>query len=183
MKGLQMKHTAFAILSALLMFAASASADTMYSYTGNTLSVAYGSPSCGLACDIQGSFTMASALGDNLSGATVSPESFSFSDGATIYSSGAGDSISVSLSTNATGNITQWTIFVTPPGGPSVASIATGNAPAGVEDTSFEPSYYLYNSANPGSWSITNMPECSTLVMLLLSLAMLGLVRPNPGKA
>jgi hypothetical protein len=178
-----MRPRAFASLLAILVFAGAASADTIYSYTGNTLSVAYGSPSCGSACDITGRFTVADALSDNLNGAAITPESFSFSDGATTYSNGAGDSISISLSTGATGEITQWTIFVTPPGGPSVSSIGSGNALAGVEDTSFEPSYYLYNSGVPGSWSITETPESSTLLMLLLGLAMLGLTRPSPLKA
>ena len=178
-----MKYTTMSLVAAVMLFVTllrtpSVLADTVYTYTGNTLSLAYGSPVCGSSCGINGEFTVATALGDNLSSVNVTPESFSFSDGATTYSNGAGDSISISLSTGATGKITQWTIFVTPPGGPSVSSIGTGNALAGIEDTSFEPSYYLYNSADPGTWAVANTtgvpelrPSSSTSALLLIACA------------
>jgi hypothetical protein len=63
---------------------------------------------------VQGSFTLSSPLPPNLSGVTITPTSFSFSDGiVTITNSSVGLFInSFTVSTNSAGQITAWNIDV-----------------------------------------------------------------------
>jgi len=178
-----MKYTTMSLVAAVMLFVTllwtpSVLADTVYTYTGNTLSIAYGSPACGSSCDVNGEFTVAGALGDNLSAVYVTPESFSFKDGANTFSSIAGDSLVLEVSTSSVGNIVQWDVFSTGPGGSSVSSIGTESFGGTVADTSFEPSYYLYNSADPGTWAVANTtgvpelrPSSSTSALLLVACA------------
>jgi hypothetical protein len=71
--------TLFVVLIALGSFGSAARADVVYEYSGSNFTSFYG----GYTSDdsISGSLVFASALGDNLTLASVNPTSFSFSDG------------------------------------------------------------------------------------------------------
>jgi hypothetical protein len=158
-----------------------------YTYTGEPLSIFSGTFSCagGVGeCEITGSFTVPTALPDDLTFPTlVTPTSYSFTDGAqtlTNLNSAIGNFSSTLLdfvvSTGPTGEIENWSIGI----------LSTKASPDGFEffmdnfsiDT--EDAAYTYNLTPPimtlgkavsdsaGSWSssLTSVPEPSYLPLL-----------------
>jgi hypothetical protein len=103
----------------LCLFLVPAFADTVYVYTGsayNTFSTLGYQPT-----GVSGSFTVATSLAANLSLATISPGSFSFTDGFfTLANSTQFSSSQFQISTDGSGNITAWsiTLFRASPGSP-----------------------------------------------------------------
>ena len=180
------KHT----MNAIIFICATAwgqqlHADATYNYVGNqlfdlnlppeTICVPPGTPSC----VIRGSFTVAQALGDNLNLAPVTPESYNFK----VVSSedppidlGLNQNNSLIdfflISTDASGNITNWQIRFEDDA--FTASISTINTAALVGDTAtaFETEDIARNSNSPGAWSAA--PEPSGL-WLLITVAIGGL--------
>lgn len=114
-----MKITKYALwaLAALVLFVFPTKADTTYTYSGlGTFSSfcngTYGTtPSCVGA--VSGSLTLAAPLGDSFSG-TVTPSSFSFTDGqnVTLTSSDSIGFVLFQFTTDATGNINSWGILL-----------------------------------------------------------------------
>ena len=93
-----------------------AMADATYTYTGLDFTNFYNGsyhPSivCSPLCNVTGSFTVSSALGDNLSNVTVSPVSYSFTDGLSTNTNTNSTVNQFLVSTDAAGNITAWTIY------------------------------------------------------------------------
>lgn len=116
----------------------SANADTTYTYTGNPFTIVQ----CALALtdcvgnSIDGSFTLASPLGDNLDNVFVSPKSYSFEGDGVInnnFNVASGTSPTFEFSTNASGQIDGWAILVA--GGPHSAA-PFGEADVGIESFS-----------------------------------------------
>ena len=167
-------------------------ADTVYTYTGNQFNEFESSISGNLPYPtslspyttsdfVSGSFTVATALGDGLTGATITPESYSFSDGVQSINSGTPDDFRVW--TNASGDITQWSIvliFDTSISSYSVIETAYryqyGNdanyaIDAGVLYPDSSVVYDAYNGSDPGTWTesttdTATTPEPSSLVLL-----------------
>ena len=173
---------------AILMMAVGASmvkASTIYSYTGNDFTTA---PAPYSTSDkISGSFTVATALGDNLSYQTVTPTSYSFFDGVNTFDNTGyiGGPSGMQISTNAAGQITEWIITFYTPG--FTAGLNTQFRPeVDVEEDStvlmsgsFAQAYVL----TPGSWTEVT-PEPSTCVLIptgLLALAVLARKRKIQG--
>jgi hypothetical protein len=160
-----------------LVLPGSLRADTIYTYSGEPYSPIAPSfcngtytPVC-TELAITGSFTTATALGDNLVVDTITPKSFSFTDGggATLTSSSTLAISTIWVSTNASGNIVAWDV-----------SLATNAADCTSAGVSFEciGSYFNsgygaggdfsaydvvggpygagQNSATPGTWAITS---------------------------
>src|SRR6185437_9213306 len=110
------------------LFPAGAKASEVYSYFGNTFTSTYGSlytaplnSPCGISCDLVTiSFTVASPLGANFSGA-VTPTSFTVSDGINTITGGNFLTIinaqfpsypTFIVDTDASGQIAKWAIAV-----------------------------------------------------------------------
>lgn len=132
-------------LVALASTAVVTKADT-YTYTGSKFSNGN---------SITGSFTVNGQLGDNLNDSIISAKSFSFSDGwDTISSSIAGSQQFIDVSTDAYGNITDWTFefYIDTP-----SKLAEIESIKGAEDfggTAFSDE----RSFNTGTWSDTTTP-------------------------
>jgi hypothetical protein len=96
----------------LICAAGSASAQVTYNYSGTHFTDVQGTYTN--TDFVQGSFTVASPLAANLSGATITPSAFTFSDShGTITNSSVGLFInSFTVSTNSAGQITEWDIDV-----------------------------------------------------------------------
>jgi PEP-CTERM motif len=104
------------LLSALiLVLPLSLLADTVYTYTGNSFTSYYGSPSPFTAADfVSGSLTVATRLGDNLSDQAISPTSFSFSNGIDTLTNtdpNVNDAV-FHVSTDAAGAIDKWIVYI-----------------------------------------------------------------------
>ena len=100
-----------------LLLCPSAGADTVYTYTGQVLTDA-GLP-CGSPCMVTGTMTLATPLAPNLSGISIGPPSFSFTDGFSGWNNpptpGQFVNSTVQFSdidTDAAGNITSWAIEI-----------------------------------------------------------------------
>jgi hypothetical protein len=165
-----------AFFGLLLTFcmAASVKADTTYTYTGNPFNLFDDGYTCAVpSCGISGSFTVTSPLGDNLFFETVTPVSFSFTDGGSEITQ-ADSSGSIFVNTNATGAIVGWQIDITT--GPAgdvfqIFSDFQGQTTTNDSDqASFIASGYVAQGSNQGdqgTWTAsTSVPEPSSLLML-----------------
>jgi hypothetical protein len=140
-----------------------------YTYQGNDFASFTTSPSPYTTSDaITGSFTIASALADNLTAGNITSNvsTFSFTDGAvnTLIPSNTGDQTFL-FSTNSQGNITAWRIgLITNVAAPNNNAVFTCNGISGVNNcTNFpiDESYVHngqstgYNESDPGTWTST----------------------------
>lgn len=100
------------IVTGLILFCglqSAARADIIYSYTGSDFTTA--TTPYTTSDYVSGSFTLATALGDNLSLAVITPSSYSFSDQVQTFSSlSPPTDVTFEISTNASGQITGWFI-------------------------------------------------------------------------
>ena len=154
--------------------AASASADTVYSYTGNRFNEFANGYTCPAVCNVSGSFTLASPLADNLNLQTISPVDFSFSDGSNVWNPSSTFS-AFKISTDGSGDITGWELFYISFGAANPTLLSENCPGCTIADISLllspnGPFAAVYG--DPGTWTAT--PEPSTL--LLFGTGLLGLV-------
>ena len=156
------------VMSAILVgFAPRASADTTYTYTGNSFTSFGGSYQCLPVCRITGSFTVAAALPVNtVTG--VTPISFSFTDGSRTYAtSNVGPSSNqlawnIGVVTDAQGHITSWELGFgcRPCDGVEISTVndVTGSLTSfpNADDYSIEPGSSAEVGSSPGTWSSTS---------------------------
>src|SRR5437868_6803567 len=67
--------------SLVVLLAGTATAGTIYSYTGSTFDQFYGGYTCAGTCSITGWFSVATAFAPNQTNFTFTPTAFSFTDG------------------------------------------------------------------------------------------------------
>jgi len=129
-------------------------ASTTYNITGNPFTLFTGSASCPPDCSISGSFTLSQPLPPNLSNATITPASFSFTVGTTnLNQANVTSVIFAGISTDASGYITSWAISLSN----ANFSIVTNNEPDNVADsfTIVAPQGSASNSNSPATWPKT----------------------------
>ena len=166
--------------ASLMSFSASVNAAiTTYTYTGNAFN-SVTSPYT-TSDSVTGSITLANALASNLTSfTTVTPSSFSFSDGInTVTNTTANVGSLFAFKTDAIGNIFQWQVSVYT-GSVFQFSISTANPGL------FSPDDHVYvNSSNtaygqilnsPGTWTVATVPEPETYALLLAGLGLMGAV-------
>lgn len=158
-----------------LVAAATKADDTTYTYTSSPYtdwSVFVPCPSTNI-CETTGTLTFATPLPDNMSPQTVTPESYSFTDGITVLDNTNSSILELELGTNASGQITEWNYFFTQ-GDPAVDlfelcgdSTESACGLAGLNgapdyydqaeyDINSSPSYfieYAVSSGGPGVWT------------------------------
>jgi hypothetical protein len=151
--------------------AAQSTADTIYSYTGNHFTTAF-SPYT-TTDFISGSFDLATPLGNNVPLTTITPTSFSFSDGVLTYlPTTPGLDFIFTIQTDATGTPSNWSIlafaFIEPnpcsvlttinlvvPGSPPIEDSAGQLIP---NPTGRFCALLAFNSNSPGTWTVVPGP-------------------------
>jgi PEP-CTERM motif len=177
--------------TAIVFFATSANADATYTYRGNPFAVIQcilPLTNC-VGSSIDGSFTLASRLGDNLNNAFVNPRSYSFAGDGVIDSSlnvAPGNPPIFEFSTDAWGQIDGWSVLLagvqrgSPLGELDVEFESFSNPsgilcpcfPSGSEDGVFESIGGLsYNLGPPGTWTVSGVPEPASRTLLIAGLA------------
>jgi hypothetical protein len=147
----------------LVAFASSADATVMYEYTGNPFTFVL-SPYA-TSDFVSGSFTVNDPLPASSSVSPI-PLSFSFSDGLQTLTDASVTASTFSFSTDAQGNFTGW--FVQLLNGTSYG-IFTGTI-AGFLDQGTSLDAYATNTQARGSWTMSVIPEPSTLPLVTLGL-------------
>ena len=144
-----------AALSAL--GATNANADVIYSYLGNDFTNPTGPYTT--SDHVTLSFTLASALGDNLPLTTVVPVTYTINDGVNTFSNTQQNTIFFFLSTSTAGSINAWDIEVDAAGSTALnqSLIRTKSLPSSTFDQGLIISSGLtstgISSDNPGAWT------------------------------
>jgi hypothetical protein len=141
--------------------AAHTTADIIYSYTGNPFTMA-SSPNT-TNDFISGSFDLATPLGSNFPPITISPLSFSFSDGVRTYTSTTSEVVFFVIQTDASGIPSGWLISASSLLFPTLFS--TSNAPGSpiglpADFVTDVPTVTIIasNHDTPGTWSVVPGP-------------------------
>jgi hypothetical protein len=156
-----------------------ASADTIYTYTGNDFTFA--SSPYTTTDMVTGTIDLSTALGDNFGPATITPVSFTFSDGVQTISNTTSSLVSakfLSFSTDALGNIIGWDIDLQTTAG----TLLTFNVPGATADGGCEPegcsvlstTTAASNVGDAGVWATTPLP--AALPLFATGLGALGLL-------
>jgi hypothetical protein len=171
------------LLSLLIVLPKVASADTVYTYTGKdftTLSNNTAFTNQFTTSDfITGYFDLASPLAANLTATAITPTSFSFSDGVDTIADADAASSSFDVSTDATGRITAWTIYLSAGSSFPVENISSVNTSAQIDvgydvfstSRTGNSSYSGGNGNAAGTWTSETVtpgatPEPSGLMLL-----------------
>jgi hypothetical protein len=154
-----------------------------YTYTGNDFQTASGLYST--SDFVSGFFTLASALGDNVVDDSITPASYSFSDGVqTISSASPPTDVTFDISTDASGNINGWFInleFLSP-----FDEISTQTTP-NQEDFGIFGGGEGLEFGDEGTWVMSGggtsqVPEPGYLGLLGVGLVTIGLLRRKSGR-
>lgn len=171
-------------------------AATEYDYSGNLFNQFFNGGTCPPECRVTGSFSVAQPLAPNLPELTaITPLSFSISSGGFTLTNATVDPANSSLSvgTNAAGQITTWSwLAFGPLGAPTETRILTQN----VSDPSFVyDDIHIGNQGPPsagpilaiidagaGTWTGTVVPEPGTALIAAISLAVFAFVLRRHGR-
>ncbi|HEX5228104.1 MAG TPA: hypothetical protein VFW44_10355 [Bryobacteraceae bacterium] len=150
--------------SALPMMASSVT----YTYTGNdfvTVLAPYTTSDF-----VGGNFTLASALGDNMALAPITPLSYSFSDGVQTFTSATPPTdVTFEAGTDASGNITSWIVQLQ--NGSNIVSTNSSSSDFGETPTALGE-----NLGDPGTWVMSGggtspTPEPENVALIAAGLA------------
>jgi hypothetical protein len=171
--------------AALLFTVASATpahASVIYTYTGNPFNVLQGN-SYSAQDGVAGVMELGTTLGANLSSTSLTPLTFSFSDGVKTITQANASSASFVVSTDGLGNITTWEISLAIPfgvGGPPVV-ITTTNTAQMVLDRGEDNECFGFLCGltfgevrnAPGGWEpkVPPVPEPSSMLLIGAALA------------
>jgi len=151
-----------------------AMADVTYTYTGNDFELVFGG-SYTTSDFVSGSFTVASALPDNLvfSNDNVTPTSYSFTDGVQTFSSmSPPTNVTFDIGTDGSGNINKWDITLGsgPPNNDTLSTFSGGSDTGEMDNMSS----FGEVIGDPGTWTVSGStsptPEPGRVSWMLVGL-------------
>jgi len=175
------------LLSTKLLGALAASAFTIplvastvtYTYTGNDFESVFG-PVYTMNDFVSGSFTVATALPDNMTEGAITPTSYSFTDQTqTFDSTSPPTDVTFLIGTDASGQIVAWDIVLGsgPPNNDSVSTATDEDEGQQLNNDSFGD-----NLADAGTWVMSTsgggspVPEPGNVALIAAALVAIGLV-------
>jgi hypothetical protein len=178
MQNLQRIISAAALgLAMTACMAASAKADTTYSYMGNPFTD-YNGESCVAPCHLTGSFEVATALAANLVSAAVTPVTYSYTDGTRpISPANDGGFAFFRISTDSSGMIDGWDIELGNPFPTTATILSLSGGGSGSDNETYDESgphgfvpFGFESNTTAGVWTISatnsGVPEPSSLTLL-----------------
>jgi hypothetical protein len=179
----------FVILSVVVLSLSlcvqSASADTMYTYTGNDFNQFFNGGACPPDCNVTGWFIVAAPLAPNLPElTTITPLSFSLSSGGVTLTTGEPTDSGLDVATDASGAITEWAWVEVGPADSPDARILTESIPGSIEADNVRigtnpPPFVGPRLAeidnDPGTWVQSAVPEPNMIGLLVLGVAAVSL--------
>jgi hypothetical protein len=132
-----------------------------------------------LTVSVSGWIDLLEPLGISVGPQTITPLSFSFSDGVqTITNNNVASFGFIDFVTNSSGVIVSWYVYLF---GVDGGEILTANSPLYNVYEDFVAggggsSWYAYNSSAPGTWSVTTTPIPAALPLFASGLGVLGLL-------
>lgn len=167
------------VLLLAMLYTLLANAGVVYTYTGIDF---IGSSGPFTTSDsISGSFTVTTALTDDLSNVSITPESFTFSDGVdTVTDLTANDALFF-VTTNGVGQITDWSIDINEYAGPLIQTLGPVSDLTDCCSDIVENASHTIDDANPqgynGSWTSADpTPEPAPFALMVTGLLALALV-------
>jgi len=122
---------------------------------------------------VTGTFVVSSPLGDDLSYASLTPTTFSFSDGVNTLNNTDSVATIFDVSTSNSGQITEWDISIV---GLSDTITTADNGSSIVDaDIGTSGTTFAYNTGTPGTWKSTSVPEYSSPLYVIFSAAVIGI--------
>ena len=146
---------------------ASAQASVIYTYTGSPFT---GFTSCAGCTKLTGSITLAAPLGDNLTLATVTPLTFSFTDGVQTVNetNELSGYTTFSFNTDSNGAIIAWANNYVSVG--FETNISSNSSVGDITTHAFDAAF----TETAGRWSVAGVPEPATWTLTLVGFGGLG---------
>jgi hypothetical protein len=163
-----------ATVSLSALGAASASASTVYTYTGNDFTSVTGSYTT--TDMVTGRIDLATALGDNFGPGAISPVSFSFSDGVQTLTNTNSTISSNVFETNSAGTIVQWVFEINntgDTGGIATLSALTIIAIVGDDAFNIAGTASIFNDAGTWTTSVAATPLPAALPLFTSGLGVI----------
>ena len=177
MQNPRRRISAVVCLFVILCAAASAKADTTYSYVGNPFTE-YVNESCIAPCSLTGSFEVAIPLAANLVSAAVTPITYFYTDGTRpISPANDGGFAFFRISTDASGMIDGWDIELGNPFPTTATILSLSPGVIEADNETYDESgphgfvpFGFEDNKTPGVWTISTtnagVPEPSSLALL-----------------
>jgi hypothetical protein len=137
------------LLATFLILPLRLMADTVYTYTGNPLDIGNGPSPYTVGDHVAGWFDISAPLAANLNYASIVPISYSFTDGVNLAYESLLPNHAIEISTDASGNISDWTM------GWALPDLGQFLSDSKYRDAGQAPppsNIIVFNQFDPGTW-------------------------------
>ena len=147
------------LLATFLILPLPLMADTVYTYTGNPFDIGNGPSPYTVGDHVAGWFDISAPLAANLNYASIIPISYSFTDGVNLAYESLLPNSAIEISTDASGNISDWTMEWDLP---DLGVILSSSKYRDAGQTPPPNVYVVFNQFDPGTWAESTLVSTST---------------------